>query len=80
MTEEKLTELNALKKTIEEIKHDILEFETHDYISIYGENHNDTERDWILTSNDEGLAGLKDYILDFLNKRLEEAEKLFEEA
>lgn len=80
MTEEKLTELNALQKTIEEIRHDILEFKTHDYISIYGENHNDTARDWILTSNDEGLAGLKDYILDFLNKRLEEAEKLFEEA
>lgn len=80
MTEERLTELNDLKRTIDEIKHDILEVNTHDYISIYGEYHNDTERDWILTSNDDGLAWLKDYILDFLRKRLEEAEKLFEEA
>ena len=80
MTEEKLKELNDLKKTIEELKHDILEFESHDYISIYGEYHNDTVRDWILTSNDDGLVGLKHYILDFLHARLEEAEKLFEEA
>lgn len=80
MTEGKLTELNNLFETIERLKNAITEVETHDYIAFYGGYHGDSAKDWMFDSDSDGVIGLKDYILDFLHKRLEEAEKLFEEG
>lgn len=80
MTEEKLTELNNLFETITRLKEAISEIDTHDYIAFYGGYHGDSAKDWMFDSDSDGCSGLKDYILDFLRKRLAEAEKLFEEG
>lgn len=80
MTEEKLTELCNLWRTIEELRKNIEYMKSYEFLSIYGGYHGDSNKDWIFNSDDNGCSGLRECIVEHLKKRLEEAEKLFEEA
>lgn len=80
MTEEKLMKLVNLRRTIEEMRKIIEDVQSYEFLSIYGGYHGDSNKDWIFNSDDDGCSGLRECIVEHLKKRLEEAEKLFEEA
>lgn len=80
MTEERLTELCSLWRTIEELRKNIEDVQRYEFLSIYGGYHGDSNKDWIFNSDDSGCSGLRECIVEHLKKRLEEAEKKFEEA